>query len=112
MASSRVDGGAADGGAGESADLAARVTDPGFTPSIRLLHTLLELFQEDDAKVTQSAERAILRIETQYATRVAYATVAAVKAATRPARGRLAHLAGRLVHEHRDPEGILLAWLI
>ena len=81
------------------ADLAVRVADPGFTPSIKIVSSLIDLFRSDDEDVAKNAERAILRIEAQYASRVATATALAAASAERPARGRLAHLAGRLAQD-------------
>src|SRR5262245_13080912 len=95
-----------------NADLATRIADPGFTPSARALTSLLELFQTDDAALAKNAEKAILRIEAQYAARVASGTVTAARNAARPARGRLTHLAGRLAQENRDPDGIIVPWLV
>jgi 23S rRNA G2445 N2-methylase RlmL len=93
-------------------DLATSAADAGFTPSVKMLSVLFELFREDDEAIAKDVERAILRIENQYASRVASETVAAAKAAERPARGRLAHLAGRLAQENRDPEGVVVTWLL
>ncbi len=92
--------------------MATRAADPGFTPSVKMLPVLFELLREDDDGVAKDVERAILRIERQYASRVASDTVAAAKSAERPARGRLAHLAGRLAQEDRDPDGVVVAWLL
>ena len=97
---------------GSTADLAARLSDPGFTPSVRRLGEMLELFGHDDEEVAKNAERAVLRIEAQYAGRVAEESVARARTAERPARGRLSHLAGRLAQEGRDPNGVALAWLL
>jgi predicted RNA methylase len=88
------------------------VADAGFTPSVRRLPALLELLATDDDDLAANAERAILRIERQYATRVAKGTVEAAKTAERPARGRLTRLAGRLAREGRDPDGVAFAWLL
>ena len=98
--------------ASKSTDIAALVSDPGFTPGVRRLGDLLELVGGDDETIAKHAERAVLRIETQYSERVAAETVARARGATRPARARLTHLVGRLAHEKRDPEGRALAWLI
>jgi predicted RNA methylase len=95
-----------------TADLASRLSDPGFTPSVRRLGELLELFGHDDDDTAKNAERAVLRIEAQYANRVSGEAVARARAADRPARGRLTSLAGRLAHEGRDPEGVATAWLL
>lgn len=100
------------GSSGSTADLAGRLSDPGFTPSVRRIGELLDLFGHEDEDVSKSAERAVLRIEAQYAGRVAEESVARARTAERPARGRLAHLAGRLAQEQRDPDGLALAWLI
>ncbi len=93
-------------------DLRARLADPGFTPSIRGLPELLELVGDPDEDLAKSAERAVLKIEPQYAARVARETVTRASAAVRPARGRLTRLAGRLAAEARDPEGIVLPFLL
>ncbi len=95
-----------------SSDLVGRLADPGFTPSVRGVGDLLDLLQADDDALAKSAERAVLRIETQYAPRVAAELLTRVKIAERPARGRLTHLAGRLVQNARDPEGTLVQWLV
>ncbi len=95
-----------------TADLATKVADPGFTPSVRRLGELLDLLGHDDEEVAKHAERAILRIEAQYAAKVAKESVARARTAERPARGRLTRLAGRLAQEKRDPEGVALAWLV
>ncbi|MDF2692548.1 MAG: putative N6-adenine-specific methylase containing domain protein [Labilithrix sp.] len=95
-----------------TADLATRLSDPGFTPSVRRLGELLALFGHEDEDTAKSAERAVLRIESQYASRVASEIVTHARTAERPARGRLTHLAGRLAHEDRDPEGAALGWLV
>lgn len=94
------------------ADLTTRLADPAFTPSVKKLGDLLDLFAHDDEDVAKNAERAVLRIETQYAARLAKETIARARTAERPARGRLARLAGRLAAESRDPEGLALAWLL
>lgn len=102
-------------GSTEKADkpsLASRAADAGFTPSVKMLPVLFELFREDDDSVAKDVERAILRIEAQYSARIATETVAAAKQAERPARGRLAHLAGRLAQENRDPDGVIVSWLL
>lgn len=89
-----------------------RLADPGFTPSVRALGELFQLFDTDDDAVAKNAERAILRIEAQYASRVAKETIAAAKRAVRPARARLTHLAGRLAHAGSDPDGTVVEWLL
>lgn len=96
----------------EAAELASRIADPGFTPSVRTLRSLLDLVAGDDEGIARTAERAVLRIEAQYAARVAAETAARARAAERPARGRLTRLVARLVTEARDPDGIALAWLL
>jgi 23S rRNA G2445 N2-methylase RlmL len=93
-------------------ELAAKVAAPGFTPSVRQLADLLDLLSSDDDALVKDAERAILRIEKQYADRVARHTVEHARKATRPLRGRLTHLAGRLAQEGRDPEGVAAEWLL
>lgn len=93
-------------------DVARRARDAGFTPSVKMLGALFELFGDEDEDVAKAAERAILRIEGQYASRVARETVLAAATAVRPARGRLAHLAGRLAQENRDPDGVVVDWLL
>ncbi|MBX3221624.1 MAG: methyltransferase [Labilithrix sp.] len=95
-----------------TADLAKRLADPGFTPSVRRLGELLDLFGHDDEDVAKDAARAVLRIEAQYAARVAAESVARARTSARPARGRLADLVGRLAQEGRDPNGESRAWLI
>lgn len=95
-----------------TADLVARLSDPGFTPSVRHLGELLDLIGHDDEDVAKSAERAVLRIEAQSAGRVAEESVARARTAERPARGRLTRLTGRLAQGGRDPNGAACAWLI
>ncbi len=92
-------------------DLVTRMADPGFTPGIRLLGDLLELVATADDAVARSAERAVLRIEVQYAARVASGVVARARSAEHAARATLTHLAGRLAQEKRDPEGAATEWL-
>lgn len=99
--------------------LRARLADPGFTPSVRAIGDLLDLVADDDEDVAKAAERAILRIEAQYAARVAKAAIERVESSVRPARARLAFLAGRLAaapekkgETSRDPEGLALAFLV
>src|SRR4051794_36888563 len=95
-----------------SSDIARRLADPGFTPSVRTLGDLFDLFNGEDEALAKSAERAVLRIEAQYAARVATELLKRVKSSERPARGRLTHLAGRLTQTGRDPEDVLVKWLI
>lgn len=92
-------------------DLLGRMQDPGFTPSIKLLPQLIHLLSEHDEAVHKRVERAILKIEAQYAPRVTSDCLAAIEEAERPLRGRLAHLLGRLAQERRDPDRIV-PWLI
>jgi hypothetical protein len=75
-------------------DLAERILDPGYTPSIRRLGELLELIGGDD-DTAKAAERAVLRIESQYASRIAEECVTRARQAERPLRGRLTALAAR-----------------
>ncbi|HVJ88627.1 MAG TPA: HEAT repeat domain-containing protein, partial [Labilithrix sp.] len=94
-----------------STDLARRVRDPGFTPSVKRIRDLFDLIGHDDEDLAKNAERAILRIESQYAADVAKACVERARAAERPGRGRLTALAGRLAQERRDPDGAARGWL-
>jgi 23S rRNA G2445 N2-methylase RlmL len=94
------------------ADLKGLVSDPGFTPPVRRLAELHDLFGEEDEQLAKDAARAVLRIEAQYASRVAKETVERARASTRPARGRLTQLASRFAHEKRDPDGAALGWLL
>ncbi|WP_146647216.1 methyltransferase [Labilithrix luteola] len=91
--------------------LTSRVRDPGFTPSVRDLPKLLELIGTDDEELATAVERAVLRIETQYRARVVETVTAAATAATRPARGRLAKLVGRLA-TGGAVEDAVRAWLL
>lgn len=93
-----------------AADLAICIANAGFTPSIRRLDELLDLFGGDET-VAKNSERAVLRIEAQYAARVAKECVARARKAERPARGRLTNVVGRLAKQG-DPEGVALGWLI
>ncbi|MDB4943889.1 MAG: putative N6-adenine-specific methylase containing domain protein [Labilithrix sp.] len=79
-----------------ASSLAERVRDHGYTPGIRDLGALLDLFATDDDELARHAERAILRIEPRHAMRLAGETVRRADTATRPARGRLARLLGRV----------------
>jgi len=76
--------------------LAGRVRDPGFTPAIRDLGALLDLFADEDEELARATERAVLRIEPRHAARLVSETVTRAEGAERPARGRLARLLGRL----------------
>lgn len=93
-------------------ELTRQIGDPGYTPSVRRLADLLGLFTEDDDAVAKAAERAVLRIEAQYAARVVEKVTVVVRSAQRPARGRLTRLLARLVQEGRDPGGLALGWLV
>src|SRR4051794_31913338 len=79
-----------------ASSLAARVRDTGYTPGIRDLGALLDLFTEEDEELARATERAVLRIEARYGARLVTETLTRAEAATRPARGRLARLVGRL----------------
>jgi predicted RNA methylase len=81
---------------GASDALAARVRDPGYTPGIRDLDHLLDLFAEEDEELARATERAVLRIEPRHVARLVTQTIARLGTATRPARGRLARLIGRI----------------
>src|SRR4051794_1829828 len=97
------------------AALALRVRDKGFTPGIRDLPALLGLFTHDDEDVARDAERAVLRIEGRHAARVLSETLTHASAATRPARGRLVRLAGRLASAPDAPTSAVQearAWLV
>lgn len=76
--------------------LADRVRDAGYTPGIKDLTALLDLFEGDDDDLARATERAVLRIETRHTARSLAETLARVKDAKRPARARLARLVGRL----------------
>ncbi len=88
------------GAGAAAARLAARVRDAGYTPGIRDLGALLSLFAEDDEDLARATERAVLRIEKRFAGRIVSETIAALATATRPARGRLARLLGRVGSEN------------
>ena len=79
-----------------------RVKDAGYTPGIKDLPAVLDLFASDDDDLARSAERAVLRIETRYLARTLEGTLARAKEATRPARGRLTKLVGRLAQSADD----------
>jgi predicted RNA methylase len=79
-----------------ASSLAARVRDTGYTPGIRDLGALLDLLADEDEELARATERAVLRIEPRYAARLVSETVTRAATATRPARGRLARLVGRL----------------
>ncbi|MDB4936602.1 MAG: putative N6-adenine-specific methylase containing domain protein [Labilithrix sp.] len=82
---------------------AARVKDPGYTPGIRDLDALLELFSDEDEELARVTERAVLRIEARHRARLVSGTIARLATATRPARGRLARLVGRLATSAPEP---------
>jgi predicted RNA methylase len=88
--------------------LPSRLADAAFTPSIKQIDAILEQFA--DETVAKHAERAVLRIETQYAREVAKRSVSAARAAVRPMRARLTRLVARLARD-RDPDRIARAWL-
>jgi predicted RNA methylase len=87
------------GAPGGAAALAVRVRDAGYTPGIRDLGPLLGLFGEEDEDLARATERAVLRIEKRFAARIVTHTIAVLATATRPARGRLARLLGRIASE-------------
>ena len=87
---------------GASAALAVRVRDPGYTPGIRDLDNLLDLFAEEDEELAKATERAVLRIEPRHTARVVTRVIVRLGAATRPARGRLARLIGRIPADAPD----------
>lgn len=87
------------------AALAVRVRDAGYTPGIRDLGALLSLFMEEDEDLARATERAVLRIEKRFAGRIVRETIAVLGSATRPARGRLARLLGRIASEHGESGG-------
>ena len=95
--------------------LAARVRDTGFTPGIRDLGALLDLFAAEDEDLAKASERAVLRIEPRHGARLVSETVTRAQSATRPARGRLAKLLGRLAATATAPaEAVVEArtWLV
>lgn len=90
-----------------------RVKDAGYTPGIKDLPAVLDLFASDDDDLARAAERAVLRIETRYLARTLEGTLARAKEATRPARGRLAKLVGRLAQSADDATAApARAWLV
>jgi predicted RNA methylase len=94
------------------AALLARVRDPGYTPGVRDLGGLLALLDAEDDDLARETERAVLRIEGRHATRVVSETVTRAREATRPARGRLARLLGRLATSAPEPAVLeARAWL-
>jgi 23S rRNA G2445 N2-methylase RlmL len=98
----------------EQAALTERIAEPGFTPSVKHLGGLLDLVSGSDEEIAKRAARAALRIESQYAARVAEQIASRARAAGRPGRGRLTALAGRLVEQARDPKAVTAArgWLL
>jgi predicted RNA methylase/HEAT repeat protein len=107
------------GAPGGAAALAVRVRDAGYTPGIRDLGPLLGLFifAEDDEDLARATERAVLRIEKRFAGRIVKETIAVLATATRPARGRLARLLGRIASEsggagEAESETEVRTWLI
>src|SRR3954452_1104585 len=96
-----------------ASSLAARVRDTGYTPGIRDLGALLDLLGEDDEELARATERAVLRIEARHGARLVSETVMRASTATRPARGRLARLLGRLAAS--APEAAVVearTWLV
>ena len=97
----------------DAAALAARVRDAGYTPGIRDLGPLLGLFADEDEDLARATERAVLRIEKRFTGRIVKETIAALDGgATRPARGRLARLLGRVGSENDGEAAEVRAWLI
>lgn len=95
--------------------LAARVRDTGFTPGVRDLGALFDLLAEEDDELARATERAVLRIEARHGARLVSETVTRAEAATRPARGRLARLLGRLASTATAPAPAVIAartWLV
>jgi predicted RNA methylase len=96
--------------------LAARARDAGYTPGIRDLVPLLGLFAEEDEDLARATERAVLRIEKRFTERIVKETIAALGTATRPARGRLVRLLGRvggeIAGENEAGGDEVRAWLI
>jgi len=98
---------------GSSPELAARVRDPGYTPGIRDLSALLDLFGEEDDELARATERAVLRIETRHLTRLLSQTLAHIAGTTRPARGRVTRLLGRVAATAPEPAvADVRAWLV
>src|SRR3954467_6944591 len=96
-----------------ASSLAARVRDTGYTPGIRDLGALLDLLAEDDEELARATERAVLRIEPRHGARLVSETLTRAEAATRPARGRLARLVGRLAANAPAPAvGAARGWLV
>jgi predicted RNA methylase len=97
-----------------ASSLAARVRDTGYTPGIRDLGSLLDLLREDDEELARAAERAVLRIEARHGARLVSETLTRAAAATRPARGRLARLVGRLAMTAAGEHAVIEArtWLV
>lgn len=92
--------------------LAARVRDAGYTPGIRDLEGLLELFRDEDEDLARATERAVLRIEKQHGARLVKTITERATAATRPARGRLARLLGRVAAEAAEEDAkVARTWL-
>ena len=105
------------GAPGGPTALAVRVRDAGYTPGIRDLGPLLRLFGEEDEDLARATERAVLRIEKRFAGRIVKETIAVLASATRPARGRLARLLGRIASEsggsgETDSETEARTWLM
>jgi hypothetical protein len=94
-----------------AAALSSRLADAGFTPSIKQIDAILAFFVDEET--AKDAERAVLRIEKQYAHEVARRSIAAADSARRPARARLTRLVARLAREpSRDPDRLARAWLV
>lgn len=85
-----------------AAALESRVRDPGYTPGIRDVGALLDLFAEEEEELARVTERAVLRIDPRHAQRLVTETITRLGTATRPARGRLAKLVGRLAANAPD----------
>ena len=100
-------------GSSPASPIAARVRDPGFTPGIRDLSALLGLFGEEDDELARATERAVLRIEARHITRLLSQTLAHIEGTTRPARGRIARLLGRVAATAPEPAiADVRAWLV
>ncbi|HEY8073600.1 MAG TPA: HEAT repeat domain-containing protein [Labilithrix sp.] len=74
----------------------------GWTPGIRDLPGLLDLFAGEDEADARAAEKAVLRIEARQHARVLDEAIARTRAATRPARGRLTRLVDRLASANAE----------
>lgn len=86
--------------------------DRGWTPGLRDVPALLGLLGEEDEDLARDASRAVMRVDAQHAARVAELVAEAARPSERPARARIARLAGDLARANEASAAPLVAWLL